>query len=60
MWPFGVDRQSDFIKGKQTIVNLLPIVTAVARSKHADPIGARENRYYCVGLDCDCAPTVGR
>src|SRR5437660_10507895 len=41
----------------ESAVNLLPLLSAIARSEHADAIGAREDSV--VGLDRDC-PDVGR
>ena len=37
------DKQSAFMKRKQAIINLLPILPAVGRAKHAAPVSTGEN-----------------
>ena len=37
------DKQSAFMKRKQAIINLLPILPAVSRAKHAAPVSTGEN-----------------
>ncbi len=52
-----IDRNGPYVEGKQTVVNLLPALTAIARSKHTDPVGPGKNVIARIDRDC---PDLGR